>query len=100
MPLLAQMLSALASRQQESSAAEDRAKALSDLRGRGINSVAISLAQAADNILAFVRSLRFELAFYIGCLNLQEQLAGNWPASVHAGTAACQRPQAARPGPL
>jgi hypothetical protein len=76
MPLLAQMLSPSRRDRQESSAAEDRAKALSDLRGRGINSVAISLAQAADNILAFVRSLRFELAFYIGCLNLQEQLAG------------------------
>jgi hypothetical protein len=74
-PLLAQTMMR-ASDRQESSAAEDRSKALSDLRGRGITSVAISLAQAADNILAFLRSLRFELAFYIGCLNLHEQLAG------------------------
>jgi hypothetical protein len=72
MPLLAQR----PGDRQESSAEEDRSKALSDLRGWGISSVAISLAQAADSILAFLRSLRFELAFYIGCLNLQEQLAG------------------------
>jgi hypothetical protein len=72
MPLLAQRSNG----KLESSTEEDRSKALSDLRGRGISSVAISLAQAADSILAFLRSLRFELAFYIGCLNLHEQLAG------------------------
>ncbi len=71
MPLLAQRPGG----RLESSAEEDRSKALSDLRGRGFSSVAISLAQAADNILAFLWSLRFELAFYIGCLNLHEQLA-------------------------
>ncbi len=74
MPLLAQLTTDRSSRQ-ESSAAEDRAKALSDLRGRGISPVAISLAQAADDILAFLRNLRFELAFYVGCLNLGGQLA-------------------------
>jgi hypothetical protein len=63
-------------RRQETSTEEDRAKALSDLRGRGISSVAISLAQAVDDILAFLRNLRFELAFYVGCLNLGGQLAG------------------------
>jgi hypothetical protein len=73
---LVTLMTQRASDKLESSAEEDRAKALSDLRGRGISSVAISLAQAADSILAFLRSLRFELAFYIGCLNLQEQLAG------------------------
>jgi hypothetical protein len=55
---------------------EDRSTALSDLKGRGIGPIAISLAQAADSILAFLRSLRFELAFYVGCLNLHDQLAG------------------------
>jgi hypothetical protein len=72
MPLLAQRPGG----RLESSAEEDRSKALSDLRGRGISSVAISLAEAADSILAFLRGLRFELAFYIGCLNLHDQLAG------------------------
>jgi len=55
---------------------EGRLKALSDLKARGISSVAVSLAQACDSILAFLRSLRFELAFYVGCLNLHDQLAG------------------------
>jgi hypothetical protein len=55
---------------------EGRLNALSDLKARGISSVAISLAQASDSILAFLRSLRFELAFYVGCLNLHDQLAG------------------------
>jgi hypothetical protein len=72
LPLLAQR----PVHKQESSTEEDRSKALSDLRGRGIGSVAISLAQAAEGILAFLRALRFELAFYIGCLNLGDQLAG------------------------
>jgi hypothetical protein len=75
-PALALMsLIAQSGRKQESSTEEDRAKALSDLRGRGISPVAISLAQAADDILAFLRNLRFELAFYVGCLNLGGQLA-------------------------
>jgi hypothetical protein len=74
MPLLAQ-LTLHPTNRQETSAEEERAKALSDLRGKGIGSVAIALAGAADNILAFLRSLRFELAFYIGCLNLHEELA-------------------------
>jgi ABC-type hemin transport system ATPase subunit len=71
MPLLAQRSNG----KLESSTEEDRSKALSDLKGRGISSVAALLAQAADNILGFLRSLRFELAFYIGCLNLRQQIA-------------------------
>jgi ABC-type hemin transport system ATPase subunit len=71
MPLLAQRSNG----KLESSTEEDRTKALSDLKGRGISSVAASLAQAADNILGFLRGLRFELAFYVGCLNLRQQLA-------------------------
>jgi len=59
-----------------SSDEEDRARALDDLKGRGISSVAISLARAVDSILAFMRNLRFETAFYVGCLNLREELAG------------------------
>ncbi len=51
------------------------ARALSELRGRGINLVANALAQSADHILSFFNVLRAELAFYIGCLNLHDQLA-------------------------
>ena len=53
---------------------ETGANALSELRDRGLNLVANALAQSDDHILSFFGMLRTELAFYIGCLNLQEQL--------------------------
>jgi DNA mismatch repair ATPase MutS len=54
---------------------ESGAKALSELRDGGINLVANALAQSTDHVLSFFLNLRTELAFYIGCLNLHEQLA-------------------------
>jgi len=51
------------------------ARALSELKDRGINLVANALAQSADHIDNFFKMLRIELAFYIGCINLYEQLA-------------------------
>ncbi len=51
------------------------ARALSELKDRGINTVANALAQSCDHILAFFIMLRTELAFYIGCLNLHARLA-------------------------
>jgi DNA mismatch repair ATPase MutS len=54
---------------------ESGARALSELRDRGINLVANALAQSTDHILSFFSMLRTELAFYVGCLNLHEQLA-------------------------
>lgn len=54
---------------------ESGAKALSQLRDRGINLVANALAQSNDHILSFFHMLRTELAFYVGCLNLHEHLA-------------------------
>lgn len=54
---------------------ESGARALSELRDRGLNLVANALAQSNDHILSFFNMLRTELAFYIGCLNLQEQLS-------------------------
>jgi len=53
---------------------ESGARALSDLKERGINLVANALAQSTEHILSFFTMLRTELAFYIGCLNLQGQL--------------------------
>lgn len=50
-------------------------RALSELKDRGINLVANALAQSTDHILAFFTMLRTELAFYVGCLNLHEQLS-------------------------
>jgi len=54
---------------------ESGSRILSELRDRGINLVANALAQSADHINSFFNMLRTELAFYIGCLNLYEQLA-------------------------
>ena len=50
-------------------------QALAELRGRGINLVANALAQSTDHVLGFFAELRAELGFYVGCLNLHEQLA-------------------------
>ena len=50
------------------------ARALSDLRDRGLNIVANVVAQSTDHILSFFQMLRTELGFYVGCLNLHEQL--------------------------
>ncbi|MEN6567863.1 MAG: hypothetical protein ABFC57_16390 [Veillonellales bacterium] len=54
---------------------ESGARALSELRDRGINLVADVLARSTDHIRSFFTILRTELAFYIGCMNLQEELA-------------------------
>ena len=54
---------------------ESGARALSELKDRGVNLVANALAQSTDHVLSFFDMLRTELAFYVGCLNLYEQLA-------------------------
>jgi DNA mismatch repair ATPase MutS len=54
---------------------EAGARALGELKDRGLNLVANALAQSADHIDSFFKILRVELAFYIGCLNLHGQLA-------------------------
>lgn len=51
------------------------ARALGDLRNKGVNLVANAVAQSTDHIDNFLDMLRLELAFYIGCLNLAGQLA-------------------------
>jgi DNA mismatch repair ATPase MutS len=51
------------------------ARALGELKDRVINLVANAVAQSADHIRSFLNALRLELAFYMGCLNLFEQLA-------------------------
>jgi DNA mismatch repair ATPase MutS len=50
------------------------AQALGELRDRGANLVANALGQSSDHIDSFLGMLRLELAFYMGCLNLSEQL--------------------------
>ena len=53
---------------------EAGARALGQLRDRGLNSVANAAAQSSDHVLSFFRMLRAELGFYIGCLNLRDSL--------------------------
>ncbi|MGA7144378.1 MAG: hypothetical protein WBY47_07705 [Desulfobacterales bacterium] len=53
---------------------EAGARTLSELKTRGINLAANALGQSADHIDNFFKMLQVELAFYIGCLNLYEQL--------------------------
>jgi DNA mismatch repair ATPase MutS len=54
---------------------EAGANALSDMTSRGINLVANAAAQSADHITSYFTMLRAELGFYVGCLNLHEQLS-------------------------
>ena len=50
------------------------AKALGELNEKGITQIATLLGQSADYILNFFKTLRTELAFYVGCLNLHQAL--------------------------
>ncbi len=50
-------------------------RALEDLRARGLNLVANALAQAAEHVRGFFTQLAAELAFYVGCLSLADQLS-------------------------
>ena len=54
---------------------ENGARAVTELAEGGMNLVANALAQSADHIIGFFRMLQTELAFYVGCLNLEERLA-------------------------
>ncbi len=55
---------------------ENGFRSLEAIEGRGINGVADSVAQSADHVKSFFAMLRLELAFYLGCLNLHDRLAG------------------------
>ena len=53
---------------------ESGARALSELRDRGIHLAANALAQSADHIQSFFEMFRTELAFYVSALNLHDRL--------------------------
>lgn len=50
------------------------ARILGELRDRGLARTANAVAQAAEHVESFFNVLRRELAFFMGCLNLYEQL--------------------------
>jgi len=54
---------------------EAGARALDDLRARGLNDVASAVAESAEHVRSFFTMLKLELAFYLGCVNLHERLA-------------------------
>ncbi|MGH3273131.1 MAG: MutS-related protein [Streptosporangiaceae bacterium] len=53
---------------------EAGAQALSDMTSRAINVVANVAAQSADHVTGYFTMLCAELAFYVSCLNLSDQL--------------------------
>lgn len=69
------------------------ARALRELTDRGLNLMADALAASRDHVLGFFATLRQELGFYVGCLNLYERLAAKgepicFPIALPAGTPA------------
>ncbi len=59
-----------------SSKDEDGLKDLEVRKARVISENVNVLAQATDHVLSFFTSLRDELGFYVGCLNLRDTLTG------------------------
>jgi len=53
---------------------EQGARAMSELRDRGLGLAADALAKSVEHIQSFFQMLQTELAFYVGCLNLHERL--------------------------
>ena len=51
------------------------ARMLGDIRKRGLALAADATAQSSDHVVSFFTQLRTELAFYVGCLNLRDELA-------------------------
>ena len=68
---------------------EGGARAVSELRDRGIAIAANALAQSDDHILSFFQVLRTELAFYVGCLNLYEKLSTRGEPTCFPATRPC-----------
>ena len=59
---------------------EGGARAMSDIRNQGVALVAAAMAESTEHILNFFKMLQIELAFYLGCMNLQERLSANGAA--------------------
>ena len=73
-------------------------RALSDLRDKGIESVADAVAQAADHIEAFLMELRLELAFYVGCLKSRRGASPEWTTDLDTSACGAERPRHAAKG--
>jgi DNA mismatch repair ATPase MutS len=49
-------------------------RALSEIRNQGMEALAWSVSKSQEHIFQFFKSLKKELSFYIGCLNLEKKL--------------------------
>jgi hypothetical protein len=49
------------------------ARAFSELQDRGLSLISDAIYQSAEHVLGFIKALRAELAFYLGCLNLKKR---------------------------
>jgi DNA mismatch repair ATPase MutS len=68
------------------------ARILSEIKDQGINQVANALAQSTDHVDSFFEMLQTELAFYIGAINLYDQLVGmGEPVAMPAPAVVSQR---------
>jgi hypothetical protein len=53
---------------------ENGARAMSEIRNQGVALVAAAMAESTEHILNFFKMLQIELAFFIGCVNLETRL--------------------------
>jgi len=61
---------------------ESGSRIIAEIENRGVNLASNALAQSSDHIYSFFTNLRLELSFYVGCLNLYQQIADlNLPIS-------------------
>jgi hypothetical protein len=51
------------------------AQAFAELQNRGLSLISGAVYQSAEHVLSFLKALRAELAFHLGCLNLRDRLA-------------------------
>jgi len=59
---------------------------LSEIRGAGLVSAAVALAESIEHVHGFFQQLATELAFYVGCLNLHAALAAKGEPVCFPGT--------------
>jgi hypothetical protein len=53
---------------------EAGARAFGELQGRGLSLISDAVYESAEHVLNFIKALRAELAFYLGCLNIKDHL--------------------------
>jgi DNA mismatch repair ATPase MutS len=53
---------------------ENGARALAEMRTRSIRETAEIVSESAENVLSFIDKLKEEIAFYLGCINLWNQM--------------------------